>query len=686
MSGRNSFSLSALFLACLVFMSCSDGVRQSVIFEDGFAELPTGDFCAQAGEKASCGYLQESAQKGGWTFTGYGKDPGYRTAWQVKEDLEGTYMAQTFRNLTDDLRPLDAGIHPLLTAGDSLWHDYTVEFSFKPHLVIDKCGVAFRMQSPRSFYFFGMEGNNLVIKLVDGESAPHRPFERILAHKSFNWEPGVQYKGVVTLREDKIFVLLNDSISMMAYDRTLPRGRIGLISDIPADFYRVEVRILNNERRKILRRQRSNSVYLTRFLDENPKPVVWRKILTAEYGSRAPIRFADLDNDGEKELIVVQMKAVDSRAPVPSCITAVESDGEILWQYGKPDTASNGYCTDIPLQIIDMDDDGMREVIWFDGRYLLSAEGKSGRITARREIHYPVPSSEHMDKNSSYGLMFCDLTANGKTDDIVFKDQFGYLHAFNGKLELLWTYGPVNCEFPSLMDRDNDGRPEIAAGYVLLDADGKVIWNLEERFGGENRVMSVGFRESYGKDFRMLMSAGEWGLAFLDSSGNIRNYKPAGDVLSATVADFNRDLPGLETVTINFWGSQGLVNMYDSNGDIYRTFETVPFGSKCLPVNWKGDGEEYFLLNADPGDGGLFNGTGHIAVVFPDDGHPVTSCTTADLKGDPRDELVVWDEHEIWIYSQSDNPRGGRTYDPVREPAGRNAENILHISLPMWSL
>ena len=55
----------------------------------------------------------------------------------------------------------------------------------------------------------------------------------------------------------------------------------------------------------------------------------------------------------------------------------------------------------------------------------------------------------------------------------------------------------------------------------------------------------------------------------------------------------------------------------------------------------------------------MYNGSGRLAVVFPDDGHPVSRCSTADLTGDPRDEILVWDRYGIWIYTQSDNPRTG---------------------------
>jgi hypothetical protein len=54
------------------------------------------------------------------------------------------------------------------------------------------------------------------------------------------------------------------------------------------------------------------------------------------------------------------------------------------------------------------------------------------------------------------------------------------------------------------------------------------------------------------------------------------------------IANFRPELPGLETVSINFWGNQGILHFYDANGAIYHAAAPNPFGSMCLPINWTG--------------------------------------------------------------------------------------------------
>ena len=96
-------------------------------------------------------------------------------------------------------------------------------------------------------------------------------------------------------------------------------------------------------------------------------------------------------------------------------------------------------------------------------------------------------------------------------------------------------------------------------------------------------------------------------------------------------------------------------------------------GNIIAPVNWDGNGAELILTNPDPLRGGLLNGDGLRAVSFPEDGHPTLCCEAMDLTGDERDELIVWDYHSLYIYTQADNPTP-QTYHPLKFPA-YNASN-----------
>ena len=101
--------------------------------------------------------------------------------------------------------------------------------------------------------------------------------------------------------------------------------------------------------------------------------------------------------------------------------------------------------------------------------------------------------------------------------------------------------------------------------------------------------------------------------------------------------------------------------------------ENTANGNLLTPVNWDGSGRELILTNADPQTGGLLTGAGVRAVRFPDDGHPTLCCEAIDLTGDERDELVCWDYHWMYIYTQADGEQP-QTYHPVKFPQ-YNASN-----------
>jgi hypothetical protein len=91
------------------------------------------------------------------------------------------------------------------------------------------------------------------------------------------------------------------------------------------------------------------------------------------------------------------------------------------------------------------------------------------------------------------------------------------------------------------------------------------------------------------------------------------------------------------------------------------------------------------MLSANVEDGGLFDGWGRRVVSLPADGHPDMCYAVLDITGDCRDEIVVWDPYEMWVYTQDDNPLKGRLYKPVRNPLYNYSNYQATVSLPGWS-
>ena len=186
-------------------------------------------------------------------------------------------------------------------------------------------------------------------------------------------------------------------------------------------------------------------------------------------------------------------------------------------------------------------------------------------------------------------------------------------------------------------------------------------------------------------DPQLMIVASDEGTLFLDPQGRILKHHRLGHVQNPSVADFRPDLPGLEAVSINFWGNQGIINFYDANGDVYHDFEPCQHGSMMLPVNWTGQPPEYWILSPNVENGGMFDGWGRKVFQFPADGHPDQCVAVLDLTGDCRDEIVVWDPFEVWIYTQSDGPKSGRLYQPKRNALWNYSNYQANVSLPGWS-
>ncbi len=103
-----------------------------------------------------------------------------------------------------------------------------------------------------------------------------------------------------------------------------------------------------------------------------------------------------------------------------------------------------------------------------------------------------------------------------------------------------------------------------------------------------------------------------------------------------------------------------------------------------LPVNWRGDGQEFVLLSGNVREGGMIDGHLRRVVMFPDDGHPDLAAAVLDITGDPRDEVVLWDQKRVWIYTQDRPFTGKRIYAPVRNPLYNDSNYRASVSLPAW--
>lgn len=656
----------------ILFSSCSGNVIQTTVFTDGFQELEPGDRPYQDPSDPAICYDARRGKLGPWSVASTLRQSQFDQAWVIRKEGGENYLAQTFDNLNDKNSPLSLITHPMIVAGEPLWSDYSIDVSFSPQAIFDKCGVVFGYKHSADFYFFGIEGNTVTLKHVEQPVTPLRPNERILDTRPLVWSPGDRFEATVTVRRNKVSTILNDSINMHAEGESLT-GRIGLISDMPAKFHHVEVKLLSGEQRKLSRRKRQLTRRSEIHLSEHPEMVRWKKFETGRFGTNQNIRLGDLNGDGNKEIVFVRPDASGSEV---GSISAINLEGELLWQYGKLENYGECSGVELPVQIHDLDGDGSREVIFASKGTITILHGKSGKLIKQ----ITIPGAYQVNT-----LIFADLLGTGRDNCILLSDREHLLMALNEKGELLWEQQSTSGSQPMAYDMDNDGRHEILMGYSVYSPEGRLIFNVGAHIGDLCNGVSV-FEMVEGERVTpcLVYAAGDWGLIYYDFDGHLLKQNVLGHVSHLGIANLDSESPGLEIVTSNRWGGSGLAHVVNSSGTVVTGFLPESGVFRCQPVNWKGDGEEFFMTSADTISGGLFDSEGLLSVAFPSDGHPVSYYMATDLTGDARDEILLWDPGELWIYTQEDNPRMGNTYAPRRIPLYNFSMHQMYRSTPDW--
>ena len=594
--------------------------------------------------------------------------------------------------------------YPIIVTGEELWGDYTVEVKTTPLSradVADLRGVIFRYQDGRHYYFFGFgPAGSLVLRYRDGEKG----FQQNGWHEIGTVQRVVDPERVCSLRAEaygsKIVCRLDGETVFSVSDDRYSGGKIGLLACSPVRFHEVKVETTAAEEAAYLGRRSRQADELHALRGKNPQPLLWKRIATPGFGAARAMRLGDLDGDGKTELLLVQnIPFFGANYNQISCMTAINLDGNVLWQIGQPDPDHAYLSYDVAVQIHDIDGDGAAEVIYATDRWIRVLEGKTGRL----ESEHMVPASQIQPEEASWKefqhyyrrdqlpylnvdcISFADLRGLGKPLDVIIKDRHTRLWAYTNRFELLWTATATLSHFPYFYDSDRDGKDEVFIGYTLFDHDGRAVWTLDKELQDHADGICAGNFCLDKSEDRVFISASDDGVVVASPQGKILLHHRIGHAQTPSIGQYRPDIPGLEFCEINFWGEPGLISLYSGcTGEEITRFELIHEGSPIMPVNWRGDGQEFILLSTNPEEGGMVDGWGRRAVMFPEDGHPDMAYLVHDLTGDPRDEVITWNPDAIYIYTQSTRFAGEKVYAP-RRPSAYNESNYLPIvSWPDW--
>jgi len=649
---------------------------KTILFKDDFSTFPIGEFPYDPDHSAmgEYHYIMPQGKRNGWcdqvcNYTWNGTGP----SWCITE-ANGQHFMESMR--IEKGRPHI--MHPTLQTGSVHWRNYEAVCILRRLSTNGVCGLAFCMQNSLNTLVFQMQKGGVVLV--------HRHKDNIvkLACAPFAHDCDSYYVLRVDCNNDLVRCYVND-IEILRHTSPLVArgGKIGITADCPTQFTNICVAVDTATVAEIAQRENEHKSHINKLQAQNPSMKLWKKIHLQSFGTSRQIRFGHLRGGNEWHIVLAQAQKRISRDAYPhiSCLTAIDLDGNTLWQRGTPseNAAKLGKISaDLPFQVYDIDGDGVDEVICAINFEMLILDGTTGEIKHRSptpltdeeplSIIGVPPGGYAFDRLNVDAIIIANLSGASRPSEILIKDRYCRLYALDSSLNLLWKYhSQTNTgHFPLAVDINKDGRHEILCGYHLLSPDGKKIWEYPIKDDHVDEIVYGKFMAGVDEGFFACV-AGSDGFFIGDTKGNIIIRHSIGHAQRISIANYDQARPGFEIAVSNFWGHQGIIYLYDSHGNPLLEIENELNGNLLTPVNWKGDGQDYFLTNADPEGGGLYDINGHQAVAFPEDGHPTLCCEAINLTGDVRDELVVWDYKSMWIYTQDDT-QDKNDYNPSKCP------------------
>jgi rhamnogalacturonan endolyase len=654
------------------------------LFRDDFSSYPSGWISSPLGQLNAAIQEYHYLPHRGVEMGPWANPIVHQDAWIISDEEGRPYLEQ------HQVNERASQFNNLMITGDPTWHGYTVEVEMKPLSFADAAGLVFRYHTNRHFYMFALRGGNQAVLRV------RQPLEqelrvaewRDLGQAHFPYQTTSYYSIKVVTEGNRIRAYVDGKLLIDTTDAEITRGKVGITANSPARFMNFRVSVPDSVKQDIERTIAQREAELQRLRAGNPQPRLWKKFDTPRFGAGRNVRFGDLDGDGQLDMLMAQNipRVRGDAFDHISCLTAVTLDGKVLWQSGKPDPRNGLLTNDTPFQIHDLDGDGAAEVVLVRDFQLQVLDGRTGRkkkgvwmpaAPGARERPYELVSGD--------SIAFLNLSGQKHAGEILVKDRYRHFWVFDQNLNLLWKGEGQTGHFPYPYDLDGDGKDEFVIGYALWHASGRQLWSRDADYKDHADGIVMGNFSGDPQAPPMVYACGsDEGFLLFDRHGATVKHVRIGHAQSPSIGKYRMDIPGLQLLTINYWRNPGILSLFDAAGNLLVQEEPIHSGSPLLPVNWRGDGQEFALLSGNVREGGMIDGHLRRVVMFPDDGHPDLASYVADVTGDARDEIILWDQERVWIYTQDRPFEGIRIYAPVRNPDYNESNYRTTVSLPRW--
>ncbi len=384
------------------------------------------------------------------------------------------------------------------------------------------------------------------------------------------------------------------------------------------------------------------------------------------------IRIGDLTGDGQVDFLVYRCSDGGMK---PSFFGAFDLSGRPLWSAGE---GGRQPARPMSVAIHDIDGDGNSEVISFwqqgdgDGDETsladVAVQIRDGRTGDVKHQAAPPEITQRRGEGSNWfhqRLLIANFRGTDTPRDLVVK-LGDTVVALDEGLNVLWTYrtdwdqyGKCPAYIPAVGDINGDGVDEVNGGYFLLTCDGEPLW------AGQIAEYMDSVAITHWDDNKMRAICSGFGQV-LDESGEIvlrlgPEVVPHGQ--EVRVADFRDDLPGPELV-VRYNGHNPEVRVVSSDsGSVVDelVLNSSPNNTGMAEVFWCEPGERAMLFNG----GWLWDIQTHQGIPLPELVPPIGEachrmswyhCIPANVCGDQREELVVYDPCATVIYVFTPEP------------------------------
>ncbi len=621
-----------------------------LLFKEDFTDLELNEFPYDRAHTALGEYHHfiQNGKYGNW----YDPVPLHQWrsldgSWLVTSDGNKRYLEQ---NRGDNTRDSFKNVYCCLVHKEKLFSSYTLEFNIRLFELNHYCGMAFCYETSRDYYAVGINENSISLY------KRHQEVFIVIASKKLDVDDFKEYNIKINVNDITSVYLDNELIFEKRIDFKLGLP-IACVAKSACRYSDISVEMTDEEYELHLKKQAIENLRINEKRKNYPNLKCVKKIDLKNFSSSRQLRIARADNKLIFILAQHQKRMIRDSFARLSCMTAFDIDGNVLWQIGEPNNSMDNtlISCDLPFQIADVNNDGRLEVIYSMDFEVAIIDLLTAKLI--KKMKTPIVKNDPLVKNEPFyrlnvdSIRVADFKGLGYKGNFIIKDRYQNVWAYDENMELMWRYHNKNTgHFPYIYDFDNDGKDEMYVGYDLIDHDGKMIFSLPMNSDHTDEIIYARLHPNHPK--RLVLASGNEGMNIVNLDGSIYKHNEIGHAQRISVAKYNPNLEGLQICATAFWGSDGIVCMYDYNGNLLKQMEQRSNGNIITPVNY--DGKHILALLHAGSDGGLIDYDLDKVVLFPNDNHPTLCSEVYDIDDDGIDEIICWDLNEMWIYKASD--------------------------------